>query len=277
MGGTVPESLREDLPALAVALFGRDSRGAVRLLARMGFLRPDADTDLLARALGPIIDRMFSAGLTGKPGAAAASTSAGPRPRERPGEPSLEELREFMYAQPFQLPDRVAFLGKSMVNLMGVCFQLDPEMDLIAEVNPMVRAAVGPAGILPQVLDALMGGPDGSPSASFTDRLGTLGGAVQGLANVAASAVAAGRNIAEAADKAAHGALVVKLSPTQESRLAHHHTRQVTRLVRAGIGGVVTLGAVHWALMDPETWPAYALTAVGLVMMLSQSVSRRRR
>jgi predicted unusual protein kinase regulating ubiquinone biosynthesis (AarF/ABC1/UbiB family) len=154
-----------------------------------------------------------------------------------------------MYSQPFQLPGRIAFLGKALINVIGVCLQLDPEMDLMAELTPMIR-------------DAVTGGDAGLPS---------LFGITADQARKALGAIVpTARNIAEASAKAASGDLVVRLSRAQESRLTRGRDRATTRLVRAVIGGVVTLSGVQWALAESGSWPAYVVVVVGGLIMLAQ-------
>jgi predicted unusual protein kinase regulating ubiquinone biosynthesis (AarF/ABC1/UbiB family) len=48
----------------------------------------------------------------------------------------LLELREFMYSQPFQIPARTLFLGKSLLTIIGICGGLNPQLDLIKTLRP---------------------------------------------------------------------------------------------------------------------------------------------
>jgi predicted unusual protein kinase regulating ubiquinone biosynthesis (AarF/ABC1/UbiB family) len=43
----------------------------------------------------------------------------------------LEEMREFIHSEPFQLPTQYAFLGRAAGILLGVCTGLDPDVDFV--------------------------------------------------------------------------------------------------------------------------------------------------
>ena len=107
-----------------------------------------------------------------------------------------DELRDFMYEQPFQLPANVAFLGKAVATVAGICQRLNPDIDLVSELTPLAQDLVGgegradgPSGLLSQLKDI---GEAAIPA------LGQLPGLIE---------------------RASSGRLVVRLSRTQVSAL----------------------------------------------------------
>ncbi|MDR1441953.1 MAG: hypothetical protein LBJ02_06160 [Bifidobacteriaceae bacterium] len=298
MVGTVPEKLSGDAPRLALALFNRNWRTAAQLLDRMGFLHKDADQELLAKALEPIVDQILGAGSRKKP----------------LDQETTEELRLFMYSQPFQLPGQTAFLGKTLINLIGVALQLDPEMNLMEELVPLIRESVADAGGfgglsglsgLPGAgpwlgwLDSVLGtsgpGGNGGPGAGFgpgdegpPGEPGWLTG-LTGLARwlsadsfavprrAASGALDTGRNLTEAAAKANRGELVVRLSRAQRDSMARTEARQTGRIVKAVTGGIVVLSGVQLLVAGLVVPLGASLTGLGGLIMLFQWPSGRER
>ncbi|MDR1189260.1 MAG: hypothetical protein LBK95_17720 [Bifidobacteriaceae bacterium] len=277
MVGTVPENLHRDIPELALALFGRDWRRSAELLDRMGFLREGADSGLLAAALEPMVARVL--------GASTGESSL--------DDDAVEELRLFMYSQPFQLPGRIAFLGKTLINLTGVALGLDPKMNLMEELVPLVRAAVtDPDGARggPGVLGWLAGLPGFERLAALAEAVGLtdlpaaaqagrlLGPAGLGqLRDLAGAALPTARNVVELAAKANAGGLVVKLGRSQEARLARSRAEQTGRLVRAGIGGVMALSGVQLLVAATAEPLGGVLAGLGALVMLFQARNGRGR
>jgi predicted unusual protein kinase regulating ubiquinone biosynthesis (AarF/ABC1/UbiB family) len=231
MVGALPDTLREQFAELIIALFTRDAAQAVDLLAAMGFLHADADRAVLARALEPMIDTVL-----GAQGSGRVALSPG----------DLEELRDFVYSQPFELPSRITFLSKALITVIGVCLQLDPEMDLWVELGPMVRerAGGGAAGLL----------------RSLGDQLRTL----------APQALPTARNLVEASAKANRGDLAVRLSRSQEARLARIHGRETQRVVRSVIGAVLALGGLDFLAQGQVPAVGWTMTGAGAAVLLAQ-------
>jgi hypothetical protein len=269
MVGTVPENLARDIPALALALFGRDWYRSAELLERMGFLREGTDPQLLSLALEPIVGRVLGAGS----GESSLDDEA------------VEELREFMYSQPFQLPGRVAFLGKTLINLTGVALQLDPQMNLMEELVPLVRAAVtGPDGIGGD--SGLDGGLGWLGDLPLVGRLVGLGQVFNStvltqVRDLAPSILPTARNVVDLTAKANAGLLTVNLSRSQQDRLSRSRADQTGRLVRAVIGGVMSLSGVELLTAGMAGWLGGVLAGAGALVMLWQvrngRANRRRR
>lgn len=55
----------------------------------------------------------------------------------------LEELREFIYSQPFQIPVHYTFLGRAVGTLSGIATGLDPNMNILAVVKPYAKQVLG--------------------------------------------------------------------------------------------------------------------------------------
>jgi len=120
MVGWIEKGMREDLMAFVMALFKKDTNQMVIVFEKLGFLRPHADKQTLAKGLKLILGNVFE----------------DPNLSKINSEEFLLELREFMYTMPFQIPARTLFLGKSLLTIMGICSGLNPHLDLIKTLRP---------------------------------------------------------------------------------------------------------------------------------------------
>ena len=120
MVGRIEKGMRENLIAFVMALFKKDTEQMVIIFEKLGFLRPHADKQTLAKGLKLVLGNVFGDSNLSKINS----------------EEFLLELREFMYSMPFQIPARTLFLGKSLLTIMGICSGLNPHLDLIETLRP---------------------------------------------------------------------------------------------------------------------------------------------
>lgn len=117
MMGQLSAQDRATFGRFVMAIVHRDYDALVQAVGDLGFLRPHADRQVLKRGLALALDQMSGLG-------AGGPLSAG-------FEDFLEEMREFIHSEPFQLPTQYAFLGRAAGILLGVCTGLDPEVDFV--------------------------------------------------------------------------------------------------------------------------------------------------
>jgi len=55
----------------------------------------------------------------------------------------LEELREFIYSQPFQIPVHYTFLGRAVGTLSGIAAGLDANMNILSIIKPYAKQVLG--------------------------------------------------------------------------------------------------------------------------------------
>lgn len=120
MVGRIEKGMREELVAFVMASFKKDTDQMIIAFEKLGFLRPHADKKTLAKGLKLILANIFE----------------DPNLNKVNSEEFLLELREFMYSQPFQIPARTLFLGKSILTIVGICSGLNPQLDLIKTLRP---------------------------------------------------------------------------------------------------------------------------------------------
>lgn len=124
MVGTIPPALRDILVELVIALVKRDYIQVVGYLKRIGFLRYDADNELVARAVGVLLEAALGAGQD----IYSADLSG-----------LLTDLEQLLYEQPFQIPAQFTFLGRALGTLYGLCIGLDPNINFLDESKPYLE------------------------------------------------------------------------------------------------------------------------------------------
>ena len=135
MVGRVPDSLREGLREAIIAVMAQDGVRLIRSFKTLDVLLPGADIKLIEMASMQVFDRF--------------------------GGMSMSDLREIDHAEmmsfglqfqdlmrdlPFQLPEHLLMLGRSIAILSGMCSALDPEFSPWAAIAPYASKLVSDEG-----------------------------------------------------------------------------------------------------------------------------------
>jgi Predicted unusual protein kinase len=135
MVGRVPEGLRD---ALREALIGVATQDAPRLVAAfksLDVLLPSADTKLLELAAAQVFDRFGGMSMGDLRGISHEEMMS-----------FGLQFRELMVNMPFQLPENLLMLGRSLAILSGMCTGLDPSFNLWGTLAPYTTKLVGDEG-----------------------------------------------------------------------------------------------------------------------------------
>jgi predicted unusual protein kinase regulating ubiquinone biosynthesis (AarF/ABC1/UbiB family) len=128
MSGRVPAELRAGLREIAIGVGTRDTGRLTRAYAALGFLLPGADLALLERAQAAMFERFW-----GKDMAALRQIDM-QQMRDFAG-----EFRELLYAMPFQVPQDLILLGRTMAILSGMCTGLNPQFNVWTGLQPFAE------------------------------------------------------------------------------------------------------------------------------------------
>lgn len=238
MVGRISADMKKQLVALALAVYLKDAPGAIDALNRLKFLRRTADLEVFARNLTLLFEQLNADTFD-----LSFVTSGG----------NVEELRDFLYSQPFQLPANTTFLGKAMGTVYGICLGLDPEFDLIGTAKPYVEKVVRG-----QLL--------GSVISTVVDEGKDL---LKGILPTT-------KKFISIVDKMDGGNLRVKLSTSFEKKLIDTQNKNTGRIIATIIGAAFFLTAANlWNEASPIV--SYGLGGLGLLLMLSQLKSRGNR
>lgn len=139
MMGEISDSLRAGLRDFILAALGRDIRGLVTSLERLGVLLTTADTQELELAMTALFDRFGGMGI-------AELQRVDPRELEAFGRQFGETVRSL----PFQLPENFLLLIRTISLISGVTSALDRDFNMWDAVDPFARTILtsGGAGAL---------------------------------------------------------------------------------------------------------------------------------
>ncbi|NMP23341.1 ABC1 kinase family protein [Sulfobacillus harzensis] len=113
MMGEIPPGDLAAVADLLRSVLGRDARGVVSAIDRLGFIRPGASPRLMMRAVQLMVDHL--SGVPLKPGPEM--------------DRAVAEFQDFLYQEPLQFPARYMFLGRAIGMLFGLISGLNPDLD----------------------------------------------------------------------------------------------------------------------------------------------------
>jgi predicted unusual protein kinase regulating ubiquinone biosynthesis (AarF/ABC1/UbiB family) len=135
MVGRVPENLREGLRETVVAVGLQDGARLVRAFKTLDVLLPSADLKLIERASMAVFDRFGGMGMD-------ELKSIDHSEMMNFG----MQFQELMLNLPFQLPENLLLLGRSIAILSGMCTGLDPEFNLWNSIAPYATSLISDEG-----------------------------------------------------------------------------------------------------------------------------------
>jgi predicted unusual protein kinase regulating ubiquinone biosynthesis (AarF/ABC1/UbiB family) len=135
MMGEISDSLRAGLRDFILAAVGRDVRGLIAALERLGVLLTTADTQELERAMTALFDRFGGMGI-------AELQTIDQRELERFG----REFGQTVRALPFQLPENFLLLIRTVSLISGVTSALNKDFNMWDAVDPFARTVLSSGG-----------------------------------------------------------------------------------------------------------------------------------
>jgi predicted unusual protein kinase regulating ubiquinone biosynthesis (AarF/ABC1/UbiB family) len=201
MVARVPEGVRDGLREMLIGVGTKDAARVVGAYQRLGMLLPSADLKLIEQAGAQVFDRFWG-------------MSMSDLRKTNPDElrKFAHQYRDLLYSMPFQVPNDLIMLGRTVAILSGMCTGLEPDFNLWNQISPYARKLV-----------------EQEATKGISEWLEELGGVLQ---NLIALPSQASRVLAQAES----GGLIVR-SP-QVSRDVRSLARSVDRLT----SGVVFLG-----------------------------------
>lgn len=135
MVGRVPQNLDAGLRELIIAVATRDAKRMVNSYQMVNILLPGADLELIAKAEAKVFDRFWGKTME--------------ELREIPFEEMHEfakEFRELAYDMPFQVPQDIVFLLRTIAILAGICTGLDPQFNFWESLIPYANKLIAEDG-----------------------------------------------------------------------------------------------------------------------------------
>jgi len=128
MVGRVPPNLRAGLRELAVAVGTRDAARVVKASQMLGVLLPHADLELLEKAEAKVFEKFWGKSMAELRNISYAEIHE-----------FAKEFRELMYAAPFQIPEDLIFLGRTVAILSGMCTGMNPHFNVWEGLAPFAQ------------------------------------------------------------------------------------------------------------------------------------------
>ncbi len=135
MVGRMPENLVDGLRDMVIAVGLRDAPRLVRSYQTLGVLLPGANLKLIEEAGQQLFDRFWGMDMN--------------QLRRVNHDEMVRfalQFRELMYNMPFQLPENLLFLGRTVGILSGMCTGLQPDFNLWAQIAPYASKLVAEEG-----------------------------------------------------------------------------------------------------------------------------------
>lgn len=135
MVGHVPANAKAGLREMAIGLATRDADRMVHAYQLLDMLLPGADLDLIAKADSLVFDRFWGKSME--------------ELREIPFEEMQEfadDFRELAYSMPFQVPQDIVFLLRTIAILSGMCTGLDPKFNFWESLIPYASKLIAEDG-----------------------------------------------------------------------------------------------------------------------------------
>ena len=135
MVGRVPENLRTGLREALIAIGTRDASRLVRSYRTLGVLLPGADLEAIERVTAQVFDRFWGMSM-------ADLRKIDHAELMRFG----LQFREVLLEMPFQIPENLLLLGRTVAILSGMCTGMDPEFNLWTSIAPYANKLVSEEG-----------------------------------------------------------------------------------------------------------------------------------
>ncbi|MBI3243974.1 MAG: AarF/ABC1/UbiB kinase family protein [Chloroflexi bacterium] len=128
MVGQITPAIRAALREAAVAVGTRDPARLVHSFVAANALLPGADVDRIIEAETAVFDRFW-----GKSMKELRQTD----PREM--RKFMRQFRDLMFELPFQVPENLIYLGRTVAILSGMCTGLNPDFNLFLSITPFAQ------------------------------------------------------------------------------------------------------------------------------------------
>ncbi len=131
MVGHVPDNLRLGLRELLVSMGTRDATRLVRSYQTLDILLPGADLKLIERATSQVFEMFWGKSMNELRGISHEQMFA-----------FADQFRDLMYNLPFQLPQNLLMLGRTVAILSGMCTGLYSDFNLWDQLAPYATKLV---------------------------------------------------------------------------------------------------------------------------------------
>jgi predicted unusual protein kinase regulating ubiquinone biosynthesis (AarF/ABC1/UbiB family) len=129
MVARVPEGVRDGLREMLIGVGTKDSARVVKSYQKLGMLLPGADLKLIEQAEAQVFDRFWG-------------MSMSELRKTNPDElrKFAHQYRDLIFSMPFQVPNDLIMLGRTVAILSGLCTGLEPNFNLWNQIHRMRKS-----------------------------------------------------------------------------------------------------------------------------------------
>ena len=131
MVGQVPSSAMDGLREMVIAVGTQDAGRMIRAYEKLDFLLPGANLDLIEQAEAKAFERFWGKSMSELQDIDHKELMA-----------FASEFRDLMYDMPFQIPQDLLLLGRTVAILSGMCTGLDPGFNVWESIRPYAEELV---------------------------------------------------------------------------------------------------------------------------------------
>ncbi|MFT3895347.1 MAG: AarF/UbiB family protein [Anaerolineales bacterium] len=131
MTARVPDNVRDALREMLIGVGTKDSARVVKSYQQLGMLLPGADLKLIEQAEAQVFDRFWG-------------MSMSELRKTNPDEirKFAHQYRDLIFSMPFQVPNDLIMLARTVAILSGMCTGLDPDFNLWNQLAPYARKLI---------------------------------------------------------------------------------------------------------------------------------------
>jgi predicted unusual protein kinase regulating ubiquinone biosynthesis (AarF/ABC1/UbiB family) len=131
MVGHLPQNMRTGLRELVIGVGTRDAPRVIKAYQMLDVLLPGADLELIERAETEIFNRFWGKSMSEMQQISVEEV-----------ELFAHEFRELLYALPFQIPQDMIYLGRTVGILSGMCTGLDSSFNIWSHLTPFAQKLI---------------------------------------------------------------------------------------------------------------------------------------
>ncbi|PKO14211.1 MAG: ABC transporter [Chloroflexi bacterium HGW-Chloroflexi-10] len=135
MAGVISENLMTTLREILVGVGTRDAHRIIQAYQTLGVLLPNTDVDLLERATNRVFEHFW-----GK------TMGELRQMHQEEAKAFFQEFGALIYEMPFQIPQNILLLARSLGILSGICSGLNTEFNVWKNISPYVQKLVNTEG-----------------------------------------------------------------------------------------------------------------------------------
>ena len=131
MVARVPVGVRDGLREMLIGVGTKDSARVVKAYQQLGMLLPGADLKLIEQAEAQVFDRFWG-------------MSMSELRKTNPDElrKFAHQYRDLIFSMPFQVPNDLIMLARTVAILSGMCTGLEPDFNLWNQISPFARKLI---------------------------------------------------------------------------------------------------------------------------------------